>query len=94
MHQAICQVSVVGQDNEAFTVFIESAGAKQALVGELFGEEVEDGAGIVRVVVAADKALRFIDGEDDLALVAISDSLALEDNLIRFGIDFIANLSD
>ena len=62
MSQLVGEVAVVGQDEEAFAIFIETSGAKHPLPLEVGGEQVEDGALRMGIGVGAEKAFGLIHG--------------------------------
>ena len=62
MGQLVGEVTVVGQNEQAFAFFIESTGAEHSLPLKVGRKQVEDGAIRVGVGVGAEKALRFVHG--------------------------------
>lgn len=63
--EAVGEVAVVGEDEEAFAVFIEASGAEHALALEVGREEFEDGLSSVGVAVGAEEAFGFVENEGD-----------------------------
>ena len=62
MGQLVGEVTVVGQNEQAFAVFIESTGAEHSLPLKVGRKQVEDGPICVGVGVGVEKALRFVHG--------------------------------
>lgn len=58
--EAVGEVAVVGEDEEAFAVFIEATGTEHALSLEVAGEEFEDGLPAVGIGVGAEEAFGFV----------------------------------
>ena len=89
--EALGEVAVGGEDDEALGVFVEAAGAEKAVFGEFGREKGEDRLGVVRVVVGADEAAGFVHGDGDFRLHGGgADLTAVDDDFIRGGVDFLA----
>lgn len=67
MGNSLGDIAVVGEDEEAFGVFIEAAGAEEFEVLEFFGEDGEDGffVFVEWVFVGAEETFWFVHGEGD-----------------------------
>ena len=89
MHQTVGQVAIGGEDDEALAVFVEAAGAKKAVARKLGREEVEDGGGVVWIVVGANEAAGFMHGNGEAGRLRGADFGAFNGDLIDAGGDLL-----
>lgn len=91
--EAVGEVAVVGDDEEAFAVLIEASGAEHALALEVGGEEFEDGLSTMGVDVGAEEAFGFVEDKGDWACVFGGDGFFVnEDGIV--GLSLVAEFGD
>ena len=79
------EIAVVGNNEESFTVLVESPGTKQTLSLQVGWEEVEDGVFGMWIRVGAEISLRLVHGQCDRAMLFFLERLVLYEDRFRFG---------
>ena len=92
--EALREVAVRRQNDEALAVFVEAAGAKKAEFGKLARQHGEDRVGVVRVVVGAGEAPGFVHGERESRLYGRAHAFAAGGHTVDSGRDLLTERGD
>ena len=87
VHESVGELAVGREDDQAFAVLVEAAGAKKAEFSQLAWQQVEDGGGVVRVVIGADEAARLVHGEGEARLRRGAHGASANGDLVVAGLD-------
>ncbi len=87
VHEPVGEFAVGGENEEAFAVEIEAAGAEEAAGGEFAGEEFVNRFVVVGVAVAAKVAAGFVHGEGDRFGGGWLDEFSADDDAVAAGFD-------
>ncbi len=86
--QAVNECAVVCDDDQAFALLVEASSAEETLLAEGRRNEVIYRPLVIRIAVATEKALRFVQSENDGLLLDVTNQIAIEDDLIFARGDF------
>ena len=90
MHQAVGKFAIGCDDDQSLAVLVEPAGAKETQFRQVTGEQVEDGVGIVGVVVGTDETPGFMQRKGQFGLGRDADGFAADRDLVETGGDLLS----
>lgn len=93
MGDLVGEWAIVGEDEQALAVFVESAGVEEFDFLIFFGKVVEDGFFVKGVVVAAEDALGLVHNQDDLRRRCFFKDFAVHFDSVGRRVDFLSEMS-